>query len=65
MELSALIENIKRLSMEDFKELLMWLDEYEAQKWDEEFERDVRDGKLNKIAQQALNDFQMGKCRPL
>ncbi|WP_456324916.1 hypothetical protein [Desulfonauticus submarinus] len=65
MQLYEVIENIKKLSAKDLKILLEWIEDYEQKLWDQEFERDVRLGKLDKLAEQAIKDFQAGKCREL
>jgi len=65
MQVYEVIENIKKLSAKDLKILLEWIEDYEQKLWDQEFERDVRLGKLDKLAEQAIKDFQAGKCREL
>lgn len=39
--------------------------EYQANLWDEQFEADVKAGKLNRLAREAEKDFDDGKCTPL
>ena len=65
MQVYEIIENIKKLSAKDLKILLEWIEDYEQKLWDQEFERDVKLGKLDKLAEQAIKDFQAGKCREL
>ena len=65
MQVYEIIENIKKLPEKDLKILLEWIEDYEQKLWDQEFERDVRLGKLDKLAEQAIKDFQAGKCREL
>jgi len=65
MQLYEIIENIKKLPEKDLKILLEWIENFEQNFWDQEFERDVRLGKLDKLAEQAIKDFQAGKCREL
>ena len=65
MQVYELIENIKKLPKKDLKILLEWIEEFEQKLWDQEFERDVRLGKLDKLAEQAIKDFQADKCREL
>lgn len=65
MQVYEIIENIKKLLEKDLKILLKWIEDYEQKLWDQEFERDVRLGKLDKLAEQAIKDFQAGKCREL
>jgi len=56
-----LIENIKKLPKNDLKIFLEWLENFEQELWDEEFEGDVKLGKLDILAEQAIRDFQDGK----
>jgi len=65
MQVYELIENIKKLPKKDLKILLEWIEEFEQKLWDQEFERDVRLGKLDKLAEQAIKDFQADKCQEL
>ena len=39
--------------------------EFDAQVWDKQFEADAESGKLDKIAEQALNDYRAGKAKEL
>ncbi len=65
MEVHEIIENIKKLPEEDLKILLEWIEGLEQELWDKEFERDVKLGKLKKLAEQAIKDFQDGICQEL
>jgi hypothetical protein len=65
MQVYEIIENIKRLPEDDLKILLEWIENFEQELWDKKFEEDVRLGKLDKLAEQAIKDFQAGKCREL
>jgi hypothetical protein len=48
---------IKTLSSTEFRELRAWLAEHDAQIWDRQFHADVHAGRLDAIADRALNDF--------
>ena len=65
MEVHEIIENIKKLPEDDLKILLEWIEGFEQELWDKEFERDVKLGKLKKLAEQAIKDFRDGKCQEL
>ncbi len=58
-------EAVKRLSLEDFSSFREWFLEFEANQWDKQIETDIKAGKLDKLAQQALDDFQAGQCTQL
>ncbi|MEE8523064.1 MAG: hypothetical protein V3T72_03960 [Thermoanaerobaculia bacterium] len=45
---------VAALSPNDLAQFRDWFAEFEAAAWDEQFERDVRTGKLDKLADEAL-----------
>jgi hypothetical protein len=53
---------IIRLSKEDLARLRKWYDEFEAREWDQKFEADAKSGKLDRLAEKAINDFKNGRC---
>jgi hypothetical protein len=63
------IEQIKQalihLPPEDLAAFRRWYQEYDADAWDKQFEDDVKSGKLDSLAQQAVNDLKAGKCQEL
>ena len=65
MQLYEIIENIKKLPKNDLEILLEWIENFEQELWDKEFEGDVRLGKLDKLDEQAIRDFRAGKCQEL
>lgn len=42
-----------------------WFYKFEARTWDKQFETDVKAGKLDGLANKAVEDFKKGHCRPL
>jgi protein-disulfide isomerase len=58
-------EQIRKLSPQEFAELREWILEQDWAAWDEQIEADARDGKLNKLADEALDDHKAGRTRPL
>ena len=65
MSIAEIEQAIIQLPPQDFKRLREWFEELEAQKWDEQIERDAKSGKLDKLAEQALKDYRAGKAREL
>ncbi|MCP4369557.1 MAG: hypothetical protein GY797_15815 [Deltaproteobacteria bacterium] len=63
------IEEIKQavihLPPKDLAAFRRWYHEYEASIWDKQFEEDVKSGKLDFLAQQAVTDLKSGKCKDL
>jgi hypothetical protein len=60
------IENAdSELSQDALARFREWFEEYDAQRWDEQFERDAKSGKLDKRAEQAIADYRAGKFKKL
>jgi hypothetical protein len=55
--LSEIEAAIQRLSPEELRSLRRWFAEYDAQLWDAEFERDVAEGRLDALAEEAIRDY--------
>jgi len=56
---------IFNLSPDELALFRRWFEEFDARLWDEQLERDAHTGKLDKIAEQALQEYQAGNARPL
>jgi hypothetical protein len=56
---------IKELTSEELQSLRAWFAEYDAQIWDRQFEADVRAGKLDRLADDALREHEAGRSTKL
>ncbi len=56
---------VSRLRPEELARFRQWFDEFDAEEWDRQFEADVKAGKLDDLANQALKDLKAGKAREL
>ncbi len=56
---------VSQLSVQELARFKEWLEEYEAKIWDEQFENDVKSGKLDHLAEQAIADVRAGNCKEL
>ncbi len=56
---------IEQLSSEDLTKLRSWFASFDADVWDREFEEDVRSGRLDALAREALDDWRQGRCTDL
>ena len=63
------VENLERqvqqLSQAELAEFRHWFAEFDAQLWDRQFEGDVKDGKLDKLAEKALREHAAGRSTKL
>lgn len=56
---------IQELSPEELTAFREWFTKFDADAWDQEFEADVKSGKLNVLAERALRDFNAGRSTKL
>ena len=56
---------IMNLSWPELTVFRKWIDEFYAQQWDQQIEEDIKAGKLDKLASEALADFEAGLCQEL
>lgn len=64
-KLEKIEESIAALSDAELKRLAAWFADYQFERWDRRLEQDVEAGKLDRLADQALADFDAGRTRPL
>ena len=65
MSIQELKQAVTQLPSKDLARFREWFDEFEAQVWDKQFETDAKSGKLEKISEQALNNYRAGKDKEL
>jgi hypothetical protein len=58
-------EAITLLSSEELATFRQWFAEFDAAAWDRQFEEDVAAGRLDYLAEEALQDLQQGRCTDL
>jgi len=51
---------VKKLTQEEFAQFREWFENLDASLWDEQFENDVKKGKLDKLAEESLKDYREG-----
>jgi hypothetical protein len=56
---------IAALPLDELAELRAWFEEYEAAAWDRQLEEDARSGKLDALADEAIEDYRKGRCKEL
>ena len=56
---------IRQLSPEDLVALRTWFAAFDAEQWDQQFEEDVAAGRLESLAQEAIQDLREGRCTDL
>lgn len=61
-EIEAAVRKLSRQELLSFRD---WFSEFDAAAWDKQFEEDVRLGKLDALADEAVRDLQEGRCKDL
>ena len=56
---------ILQLSPNEYQKLLEWFADLDYQRWDEQFEKDIADGKLEAFAQEAIAEFEAGNSQAI
>ena len=65
MTVHEIEQAIAELSPRDMAHFRKWFEEFDAQVWDEQFEQDAKSGRLEKLANKAIADFNAGKAKEL
>jgi len=58
-------EAVAQLSGDDLASFRSWFKDFDAKIWDEQFEDDVKAGRLDALADRALADFRSGRYEEL
>lgn len=58
-------EAVSQLPLEDLTAFRLWFAEFDAALWDRQFEADVAAGRLDQLAEEALQDLREGRCTDL
>lgn len=58
-------EAVQRLSETELTAFRSWFARFDADAWDSDLERDVNDGRLDSLAEEALEDLHRGRCSGL
>jgi len=56
---------IRRLSAPELEQLLEWFVQYDADAWDKQIQSDASSGKLDKFAEEALDEYKANRAKPL
>ena len=65
MTLNEIEAAVSQLPSKELARFRQWLAEFDAERWDQQLEQDVRAGKLDKLADKALDQHRSGRCTPL
>ena len=56
------VQNLSRADLTTFRE---WFRQYDADEWDQQIEEDVHEGRMDKLAEEALAEHAAGTTKEL
>ena len=56
---------IQKLKPQEIHEVADWLQELREELWDKQIDADARAGRLDKLMEEARQDYLAGRCKPL
>jgi hypothetical protein len=65
MTIEDIDKAVSKLPSDQLAEFRAWFEEFDAARFDEKVERDAKSGRLDRQADQALDDFRKGRAREL
>ncbi len=65
MDVKEIESAISQLPPSEVAELAAWFEEYHAQLWDRQLEKELKAGRLDSLLEEAEQDFQSGRCDSL
>jgi hypothetical protein len=65
MSVEDITKAVAKLPPEQLAEFRVWFEEFDAARFDQKIERDAKAGKLDRMADQALEEFRKGHAREL
>jgi hypothetical protein len=64
-KVEALEREVQKLSPAELAAFRDWFVEYDWQAWDRQIERDSAEGRLDKLAAEALDELERGETREI
>ncbi len=61
-EIESAVSQLNRGDLTAFRD---WFSRFDAEAWDTQFEEDVKAGRLDALADEALAELRAGRCRDL
>ena len=65
MSVKEIERAISELAPSDLAKLAEWFEQYHAEVWDKQIERDYQEGRLDALIAEANREFEAGRCKPL
>ncbi len=65
MNIKELESEVSRLPPAELARFSEWFEQFIAEQWDRQIEKDIASGRLDAAAKRADADFEAGRCTPL
>ena len=65
MTIEDIEKAVAKLPPEQLAEFRAWFERFDAVRFDQKIERDIQAGKLDRLGDQALDDFRKGRAREI
>ncbi|MCX7110832.1 MAG: hypothetical protein NTX45_12030 [Proteobacteria bacterium] len=65
MTLEEIKQEVSQLPSEEFKKFSEWFEEFKVDLWDKQIEENILAGRLDAFAEEAMRDFEEGRCTKL
>jgi hypothetical protein len=65
MTVEDIAKAVAKLLPDQLAEFRIWFEEFDAARFDQKIERDAKAGKLDSLADRAIDDFRKGRAREL
>ncbi|MDD9868852.1 MAG: hypothetical protein OXU50_02995 [Gammaproteobacteria bacterium] len=64
-KVEAIKNAIRQLSAPELEQLREWFVQYDADAWDKQIQEDAAAGRLDALAEEALNEYKATRAKPL
>ncbi len=64
-KLKQIEKAVAHLGRQEFEAFALWFEEFQAERWDRQIEKDDAESKFDRLAEDALTEFRAGKTRSL
>jgi hypothetical protein len=65
MSITEIKDAVMKLSADELREFVEWIDELHESQWDKQIEEDLQAGKLDQLIAEARKEFKEGRCRQI
>jgi hypothetical protein len=65
MSVLEIEQAVSKMTAEELSQFSKWFEEFLADEWDRQIERDAKAGKFDKINAEVEKNFREGRCKPL